>query len=73
MFGLDWYELGKKETKSSRKSVDYHNELLQLDYSLENLQMFREYKERNNKVYQKCLNDENLQNNLREWRRTKQR
>ncbi|MGN8388294.1 dynamin family protein [Helicobacter pylori] len=73
MFGLDWYELSKKETKRYRKSVDYHNELLQLHYSLENLQTLREYKERNEKVYQESLNDERLQNNLREWRRTKQR
>ncbi len=71
LFYLDWYELGKKETKRSRKSVDYHNELLQLDYSLKNLQRLREFKEKENEDYQECLNDEELQNNLREWRRTK--
>ncbi|GAA6813607.1 acyl carrier protein [Helicobacter pylori] len=68
MFGLDRYELSKKETKRYRKSVDYHNELLQLHYSLENLQMLREFKETNEKVYQESLNDEELQNDLREWR-----
>ncbi|WQY73624.1 dynamin-like GTPase family protein [Helicobacter pylori] len=73
MFGLDWYELSKKETKRYRKSVDYHNELLQLHYSLENLQTLREYKETNEKDYQESLNNEELQNNLREWRRSKQR
>lgn len=73
MFYLDWYELSKKETKRYRKSVDYHNELLQLHYSLENLQTLREYKETNEKDYQESLNNEELQNNLREWRRTKQR
>ncbi|WQZ58430.1 dynamin-like GTPase family protein [Helicobacter pylori] len=73
MFGLDWYELSKKETKRYRKSVDYHNELLQLHYSLENLQTLREYKETNEKDYQESLNNEELQNNLREWRRTKRR
>ncbi len=71
MFGLDRYELSKKETKRYRKSVDYHNELLQLDYSLKNLQRLREIKEKENEDYQECLNDEELQNNLREWRRTK--
>ncbi|GAA7415560.1 hypothetical protein MM0351_11070 [Helicobacter pylori] len=69
MFGLDRYELSKKETKRYRKSVDYHNELLQLHYSLENLQTLREFKEETNeKVYQESLNDEELQNDLREWR-----
>ncbi len=68
LFYLDWYDLSKKETKRCRKSVDYHNELLQLHYSLENLQRLREFKERHNEVYQECLNDEELQNNLREWR-----
>ncbi|MFP6289663.1 dynamin family protein [Helicobacter pylori] len=68
LFYLDWYELSKKETKRYRKSVDYHNELLQLHYSLENLQTLREFKETNEKVYQESLNNEELQNNLREWR-----
>ncbi|MCQ2624554.1 dynamin-like GTPase family protein [Helicobacter pylori] len=73
LFYLDWYELSKKETKRYRKNVDYHNELLQLHYSLENLQTLREFKERNNKIYQSDLNNEELQNDLREWRRTKRR
>ncbi len=68
MFGLDWYELSKKETKRYRKSVDYYNELLQLHYSLKNLQRLREFKETNEKVYQESLNNEELQNRLREWR-----
>ncbi|GAA7166455.1 hypothetical protein HpBGD52_11810 [Helicobacter pylori] len=67
LFYLDWYELGKKETKRSRKNVDYFNELLQLDYSLRNLSILKDFKERNEKTYQECLNDE-LQNDLREWR-----
>ncbi|WP_367698327.1 dynamin family protein [Helicobacter pylori] len=68
LFYLDWYELSKKETKRYRKNVDYFNELLQLDYSLKNLQTLREFKETNEKVYQESLNDEKLQNDLREWR-----
>ncbi|VEJ26278.1 ATPase [Helicobacter pylori] len=73
LFYLDWLELSKKETKRYRKSVDYYNELLQLDYSLKNLQTLREYKEDVNDLYQESLNDEKLQNDLREWRRSKQR
>ncbi|MFP6238595.1 acyl carrier protein [Helicobacter pylori] len=68
MFCLDWYELSKKETKRYRKSVDYHNELLQLDYSLRNLSILKRFKERDEKNYQDHLNDEELQNDLREWR-----
>ncbi|MGN8352946.1 dynamin family protein [Helicobacter pylori] len=68
LFYLDWYESSKKETKRYRKNVDYHNELLQLHYSLENLQTLREFKETNEKDYQESLNNEELQNNLREWR-----
>ncbi|MGL2714326.1 acyl carrier protein [Helicobacter pylori] len=71
LFYLDWYDLSKKETKRYRKNVDYFNELLQLHYSLENLQTLRECKETNKKDYQESLNNEELQNNLREWRRTK--
>ncbi|GAA8544841.1 acyl carrier protein [Helicobacter pylori] len=73
MFRLDWYELSQEETKRCRKSVDYFNELLQLHYSLENLQTLREFKEDLSNTYQECLNDEELQNDLREWRRSKRR
>lgn len=73
LFYLDWYELSKKETKRCRKSVDCLNELLQLHYSLENLQTLREFKEEENNDYQESLNDEELQNDLREWKRSKQR
>ncbi len=68
MFRLDWYDLSQEETKRCRKSVDYHNELLQLHYSLENLQTLREFKEEEDNDYQEFLNDEELQNNLQEWR-----
>ncbi|WP_120813739.1 dynamin family protein [Helicobacter pylori] len=73
LFYLDWYEWSEEETKRYRKSVDYYNELLQLHYSLENLQTLREFKETNEKDYQESLNNEELQNNLWEWRRTKRR
>ncbi|EKE83977.1 hypothetical protein OUG_1293 [Helicobacter pylori R32b] len=51
--------------------MDENNELLQLDYSLKNLLRLREYKESYNENYQDHLNDEELQNDLREWRRSK--
>ncbi|RKV08381.1 dynamin family protein [Helicobacter pylori] len=73
LFYLDWYEWSEEEIQETRDSLDKCNELLQLHYSLKNLQTFREYKENNKEFYQECLNDEDLQNNLREWRRSKQR
>ncbi len=51
--------------------MDYDNKLLQLDYSLENLSRLREIKEALSDHYQESLNDEELQNDLREWRRSK--
>ncbi|MGL2580114.1 dynamin family protein [Helicobacter pylori] len=73
MFCLDWYEWSEEEIQETREDLDNCNGLLQLDYSLKNLQTFREYKETNEKDYQESLNNEELQNNLREWRRTKRR
>ncbi|WRF03665.1 acyl carrier protein [Helicobacter pylori] len=71
LFYLDWYEWSQEEIQERRDSMDYDNELLQLDYSLKNLLRFKEYKERNNEVYQSDLNHEKLQNDLREWRQSK--
>ncbi|MFP6311573.1 dynamin family protein [Helicobacter pylori] len=71
LFCLDWFELSQEEIQKERDSMDYDNELLQLDYSLKNLSRLKDFKERNEKTYQECLNDEKLQNDLREWRRTK--
>ncbi|WP_120965880.1 acyl carrier protein [Helicobacter pylori] len=71
LFYLDWLELSEEDVQGKRENVDYLNELLQLHYSLENLQTFREFKEKENEYYQKCLNNEKLQNDLREWRRSK--
>ncbi len=73
LFYLDWLNLSKKETKKTRKEIDSYNELLQLDYSFENLQRLREFKEKEDEDYQESLNDEEFQNGLREWRRTKRR
>ncbi|WP_181229278.1 dynamin family protein [Helicobacter pylori] len=71
LFYLDWYELSQEEIQEERENVDYNDEFLQLDYSLANLMKLREYKERNNEVYQESLNDKELQNDLQEWRRSK--
>ncbi len=68
MFCLDWYDLSQEEIQECRDWMDEDNELIQLDYSLKNLQTLREYKETNEKDYQESLNNEELQNNLREWR-----
>ncbi len=73
MYCLDWYELSEEEIQEERENVDYNNELLQLHYSLENLQTLREFKEVLSDHYQESLNDEDLQDDLREWRRTKRR
>ncbi|MFP6193138.1 dynamin family protein [Helicobacter pylori] len=66
-------ELSEEEIQEIRDGLDKYNELLQLDYSLKNLQRLREFKEEDNNDYQELLNDEDLQDDLREWRRTKQR
>ncbi|EJC51222.1 acyl carrier protein [Helicobacter pylori] len=73
MFRLDWYDLSQEEIQQCRDWMDEDNEMLQLDYSLKNLQTLREYKENYNynEAYQESLNNEELQNDLREWRRLK--
>ncbi|MFP6155121.1 dynamin family protein [Helicobacter pylori] len=73
LYYLECYDFSKKETKEQRENVDYTNGLLQLNYSLANLQTLREFKEALSDHYQESLNNEKLQNNLLEWRRTKQR
>ncbi|WP_139549810.1 dynamin family protein [Helicobacter pylori] len=73
LFYLDLLELSEEEIQQHRDWMDEYNELLQLDYSLKNLQRLREFKEEEDNDYQECLNDEELQNDLREWRRTKRR
>ncbi|GAA9641273.1 hypothetical protein HCM100_09940 [Helicobacter pylori] len=73
MFRLDWYKMSQEDIQKYRDLMDNDNRLLQLDYSLKNLQTLREYKEALSDHYQECLNDEELQNELREWRRSKRR
>ncbi len=76
LFYLDLLELSEEELSEEkiqeiRDGLDKYNELLQLDYSLKNLQRLREFKEGEDNDYQEFLNDEELQNDLREWRRSK--
>ncbi|WQW27531.1 acyl carrier protein [Helicobacter pylori] len=71
MFRLDWYELSEEEIQKHRDWMGNDNRLLELEFSLGNLSILKDFKERNEKVYQDHLNNEELQNNLREWRRTK--
>ncbi len=68
LFHLDWYELSEEEIQREEERTDYFNDFLQLHYSLENLQTLREFKEKENEGYQESLNDEDLQNDLQEWR-----
>ncbi|WP_120910281.1 dynamin family protein [Helicobacter pylori] len=71
MFRLDWYKMSQEDIQKYRNLMDNDNRLLQLDYSLKNLSILKRFKERDEKNYQESLNDEELQNNLREWRRSK--
>ncbi|EMH11824.1 dynamin family protein [Helicobacter pylori] len=73
LFYLDWYELSQEGIQKERDLIDYHNKLLQLDYSLKNLIELKRFKEAINEIYQSDLNHEKLQNDLREWRRSKRR
>ncbi|GAA7692257.1 acyl carrier protein [Helicobacter pylori] len=68
MYAIDSLDLSQEEIREYRENIDYCNELLQLDYSLKNLQRLREYKEEEEDDYQEFLNDEELQNNLRKWK-----
>ncbi|KAA6513028.1 acyl carrier protein [Helicobacter pylori] len=71
MYGIDSWDLSQEEIREYREEIEYCNELLELEFSLGNLIIFKGFKERNEKVYQDHLNDEELQNDLREWRRLK--
>ncbi len=71
LFCLDWLNLSQEEIEKERENIDEYNELLQLEFSLENLLTLREFKEALSDHYQESLNDEELQNNLRKWRRSK--
>ncbi len=71
MFYLDCYDLSQEEIEEERENLDYSNELLQLEFSLRNLLVLMEYRKTYEEVYQESLNNEELQNDFREWRRSK--
>ncbi|WRE28551.1 dynamin-like GTPase family protein [Helicobacter pylori] len=71
MYGIDSWDLSQEEIREYREKIEYYNKLLQLDYSLRNLSILKDFKEANERDYQECLNDEELQNDLREWRISK--
>ncbi len=58
----------QEELQKYRGFVNYNNELLQLDYSLENLLTLREYRATNEEVYQADLNNNGLQKDLLKWK-----
>ncbi|MGL2747998.1 dynamin family protein [Helicobacter pylori] len=63
------FENAQKALSSQLKGyADDNNYRLQLDYSLKNLIELKRFKEAMNESYQSDLNDEKLQNDLREWR-----
>ncbi|GAA6890072.1 hypothetical protein HpHNI69_11740 [Helicobacter pylori] len=68
MYMIDCYDYSQEEIEEARENIDEDNELLQLDYSLGNLLRLRGYKETNEEFYQECLNNKELQNDLRKWR-----
>ncbi|NHB14646.1 dynamin family protein [Helicobacter pylori] len=69
MFRLDWYDLSQEEIQEYREKIEYYNKLLQLDYSLRNLSILKDFKEANERDYQEnWLNNSDFQNDLRKWK-----
>ncbi len=61
----------QEELQKYKGFVNRNNKLLQLEFSLKNLLVLREYRKTYEEIYQESLNNEELQNDLREWRRSK--
>ncbi len=58
----------QEEIRKYKGFVNRNNKLLQLDYSLENLQRLMEYRVTNEEIYQADLNNSGLQKDLQEWK-----
>ncbi len=58
----------QEELQKHKGFVNRNNKLLQLDYSLENLQRLMEYRATNEEVYQADLNNSGLQKDLQKWK-----
>ncbi|GAA8524749.1 acyl carrier protein [Helicobacter pylori] len=56
------------ELQRYRGFVNYNNELLQLEFSLENLLTLREYRATHEEDYQADLNNSGLQKDLQKWK-----
>ncbi|WP_031247513.1 hypothetical protein [Helicobacter pylori] len=61
----------QEELQKYKGFVNRNNKLLQLEFSLKNLLALREYRKTYEEIYQESLNIEEIQNDLREWRRSK--
>lgn len=61
----------QEELQKYKGFVNRNNKLLQLEFSLKNLLALREYRKIYEEIYQESLNIEEIQNDLREWRRSK--
>lgn len=69
MYGIDSWDLSQEEIREYREEIEYCNKLLQLDYSLRNLSILKDFKEANERDYQEnWLNNSDFQNNLRKWK-----
>ncbi|EJB56449.1 acyl carrier protein [Helicobacter pylori Hp H-30] len=72
MYGIDSWDLSQEEIQEYREAIESYNELLELEFSLRNLIRLKGFKEASERDYQEnWLNNSDFQNNLREWRRTK--
>ncbi|RVZ78687.1 dynamin family protein [Helicobacter pylori] len=58
----------QEELQKYRGFVNYNNELLQLEFSLENLLTLREYRATHEEDYQADLNNSGLQKDLQKWK-----
>ncbi|GAA9055739.1 hypothetical protein Taitung234_13530 [Helicobacter pylori] len=61
----------QEELQAYKGFVNCNNKLLQLEFSLKNLLVLREYRKTREEIYQESLNNEEIQNDFREWRRSK--
>ncbi|EJB31536.1 hypothetical protein BGL55_02330 [Helicobacter pylori] len=69
MYGIDSWDLSQEEIREYREKIEYYNKLLQLDYSLRNLSILKDFKEANERDYQEnWLNNSDFQNDLRKWK-----
>ncbi|WQY74993.1 hypothetical protein E5L53_04715 [Helicobacter pylori] len=74
MYCIDSWDLSQEEIQEYREEIESYNKLLELEFSLRNLLILKGFKEASERDYQEnWLNNSDFQNNLREWRRSKQR